>query len=308
MDVPEEEPEQGAPDWLMTFSDLVSLLVTLFIMMLTFTTQEEEDRVKIMNILKGSFGKMEDPAKRAFEPPRTAHNQTREGVTQHDANVDPEKENKINALEGYVLDAEELDRNGQVMTPRPNEHYLKGDDLKGELARGEISENDMQLGVLARRQQRGKPAFEPGQIVPADWLVWEMRRLGRAFAKPAHAGRRFRFEGHCDRKSDHVPCTIPDPWHPKKTIRISSHDELALLRARAVAEIWKGLAKMRFNELAPGETRDEGLDLRRISVSGIGVDQPLVSEGGDANRRVEIVALPREPAGGEASSAGEDGR
>ncbi|PIE24712.1 MAG: hypothetical protein CSA62_02450 [Planctomycetota bacterium] len=292
MDVPEEEPEEGAPEWLMTFSDLVSLLVTLFIMMLTFTTQEEEDRVKIMSILRGSFGTMATPAKRSFNVSGTAHNQVRRGVAEHDPDVDPNQESKVNALEGYALSEEELSRKGKVLTPAPNEHYLQGDDLKEERKRGEISENDLQVGLFARHKQRGKPAFEPSQIVPAPWLVWEMRRIGRVFAKPAHSKRRFRFEGHCDRGSDHVPCTVADPWHSGREIQIRSFEELSLLRARAVAEIWKRLAKMRFNELRPGEAVDTGLDLRRITISGVGLDRPVVAKGAAENRRVELVVLP----------------
>ena len=39
---PEEEQPAGAPEWMVTFSDIVTLLVTFFVLMLTFSSMDEE--------------------------------------------------------------------------------------------------------------------------------------------------------------------------------------------------------------------------------------------------------------------------
>ena len=39
---PPEEPPAGAPEWMVTYSDSVTLLVTFFVLMLTFSSMDEE--------------------------------------------------------------------------------------------------------------------------------------------------------------------------------------------------------------------------------------------------------------------------
>lgn len=42
MAAPEEEQAASAPEWMVTFSDIVTLLVTFFVLMLTFSSMDEE--------------------------------------------------------------------------------------------------------------------------------------------------------------------------------------------------------------------------------------------------------------------------
>ncbi|MBM3977588.1 MAG: hypothetical protein FJ299_11435 [Planctomycetes bacterium] len=41
-----EDPPVGAPEWIVTFSDMVSLLVTFFVMLMSFSTMEPEDALR----------------------------------------------------------------------------------------------------------------------------------------------------------------------------------------------------------------------------------------------------------------------
>lgn len=50
--------EEGAPMWIVTFSDLMSLLLTFFVLLLSFSTITEEDFNDAMNSLQGAFGVM----------------------------------------------------------------------------------------------------------------------------------------------------------------------------------------------------------------------------------------------------------
>jgi chemotaxis protein MotB len=50
------DEQKGAPDWIVTFSDIVSLLVTFFIMILTWSTLETEEFEMIRGSLQGALG------------------------------------------------------------------------------------------------------------------------------------------------------------------------------------------------------------------------------------------------------------
>lgn len=70
-DVP-EDPPQSAPDWIVTFSDMISLLVTFFVMLMSFSTIEENEAA----IIVGAFGQRSGgileggPSSSVSEPPR----------------------------------------------------------------------------------------------------------------------------------------------------------------------------------------------------------------------------------------------
>lgn len=40
----EEEPPEGAPEWIVTFTDLISLLVTFFVLLMTFSSFEDDNK------------------------------------------------------------------------------------------------------------------------------------------------------------------------------------------------------------------------------------------------------------------------
>lgn len=47
---------KGAPEWMVTYSDVISLLVTFFVMLLTFSTQDKEKFDKAKGSLQGALG------------------------------------------------------------------------------------------------------------------------------------------------------------------------------------------------------------------------------------------------------------
>lgn len=70
----EEEKRKGAPDWITTFADMMSLLLTFFVFILTFSTIETEKYQKARGSLRGAFGIAPDtrklPQEGATPPPR----------------------------------------------------------------------------------------------------------------------------------------------------------------------------------------------------------------------------------------------
>lgn len=161
---PDDEPE-GAPEWIVTFSDLVSLLVTLFIMLLAFSSQETHQLNKAMNIIKGSFGVVRDELREA--PMMTAreqlHDNVKGGVQNFDPDEDKSLELRVRELQGFVLQSEEVDGGIRIL---PN-------SITG---------------------------FAPGSELPSPALAAELRRLGNALRK--YKKRRFRIEGFADAQSD----------------------------------------------------------------------------------------------------------
>ncbi|MFT5284023.1 MAG: chemotaxis protein MotB [Planctomycetota bacterium] len=53
-----EEPSgpKGAPDWVVTFTDMISLLVTFFVLLLTFSSTEDHDRLRVDGFMSGTRG------------------------------------------------------------------------------------------------------------------------------------------------------------------------------------------------------------------------------------------------------------
>lgn len=56
---PKDPPRAGAPMWIVTFTDMSSLLLTFFIMILTFSSMDTEKLQKAQGSLRGEFGVIE---------------------------------------------------------------------------------------------------------------------------------------------------------------------------------------------------------------------------------------------------------
>jgi len=52
----EADPPRAVPEWLVTFSDVMSLLLTFFVMLLTFSTADREQFDKASGSLRGAMG------------------------------------------------------------------------------------------------------------------------------------------------------------------------------------------------------------------------------------------------------------
>jgi len=77
-----DEGEQGAPKWMATFADLMSLLLTFFVLLLSFSTIAEPDKFEqAMISLRGAFGVMDGASEpvRIFEttPERSGSDEMR---------------------------------------------------------------------------------------------------------------------------------------------------------------------------------------------------------------------------------------
>lgn len=80
----EDEAPEGAPEWMVTYSDMISLLVTFFILLMTFSTPMSDNLFPIAGSLFGPGGLMPSNGSSSAEPPPDdimAAMDTRRGAT-----------------------------------------------------------------------------------------------------------------------------------------------------------------------------------------------------------------------------------
>ncbi|MFT7617186.1 MAG: chemotaxis protein MotB [Planctomycetota bacterium] len=147
---------KGAPMWIVTFTDMISLLLTFFILILTFSSMEEEKMQQATGSLSGAFGVLSDPGR----PPRT---ETQKSLT-------------------YKF--RKRDENG-VTDPslRPSEvkDAVRGvqDRLKYNVA---IETTDLERGVLLDLKSNGdKEIFVLGTSKLNPWATSLLREIATEF-------------------------------------------------------------------------------------------------------------------------------
>lgn len=103
---PEQKQEEGAPEWLMTFSDLMSLLLTFFVLLLSFANMDIQKFQDMLGSIKDAFGvqvKRPEASYVAFSP------------SQYESKVQLTKEDK--QVLGMVLTAKSLLQEAEKTTP-----------------------------------------------------------------------------------------------------------------------------------------------------------------------------------------------
>jgi chemotaxis protein MotB len=164
----EPEAAAGAPDWIVTFADMISLLVTFFILLMTFSTMESYDAFQTTGNLFGSAGVLRnDTGDTMTDPP----------------NVD-------------VMAAMDAMRGAAVPHSRPAEDLL--DDLSLEAARpddehAEVDLNAVADGLLIRYDERA--SFAPGSAEISPYLDVALRELSTILEHYPHM---VVVEGHTD--------------------------------------------------------------------------------------------------------------
>ncbi|MHC4376358.1 MAG: flagellar motor protein MotB, partial [Planctomycetota bacterium] len=73
----EEEEPPGAPEWVVTFTDMISLLVTFFVLLMTFSSMREYDLLRIQSIMTKNRGVIQtEKSERMIPPPDPDHIQS----------------------------------------------------------------------------------------------------------------------------------------------------------------------------------------------------------------------------------------
>ena len=269
MEEPQEEPK-SMPAWVMTFADLMSLLMCFFVLLLSFA---EIDAIKFRQIaqsLEQAFGVQREVP--AVEPPMgtsiifdqfspgiprpTPLEEVRQDTSQEDPN-----------LRTFTADLETLRAIEQQVEQQVEQTVEQvRQELETELEQGMMQLETGPQRIVIRIEERG--SFGSGSADLNPRFKEMINKVGDALARiPGEIS----VEGH----TDNIPI---------RTARFFSNWDLSAARAAAVANA------LIENELLPAE---------RLRIQGHADTRPLVNndttEDRAKNRRVEIVIDLAEP-------------
>jgi len=270
----EEENKPGAPAWIATFADLMSLLVVFFVLLLSFSEMDVQKYKQIAGSMKAAFGvqndfELEDIPKgtsiiaQEFSPGKSDPTQIETIQQVSEDTTDP-------SLSVGDPDAEELDSEAaEEMLQKKIQALLEETREDAELLKEILSEEvetdkvDIETdgrSIVVRIRENG--SFPSGSATLNQEFLPVMQRLRDALAE---IPGRIAVEGH----TDDIPV---------RGGRFESNWELSAGRALSVT-----------HELLRGDL----LDNQRMMVVGYAETQPFTlndtPEGRAMNRRVELV-------------------
>ena len=178
MGVQEPEPAAGAPDWIVTFADMISLLVTFFILLMTFSSLDSYDAFRVKGNLVGTSGSLSSSgASSSVKPPK----------------VD-------------IIAAKDALRGAQLPHSRPASELLDQVSALGAADTDEHTEVDlaaMRDGLHIKYDERA--SFKPGSAELTPFLESSIRELANVVS---HYPYTLVIEGHTDngfRKTTEFP-------------------------------------------------------------------------------------------------------
>ena len=264
MDELPEEEKPGIPAWVVTFADLMSLLMCFFVLLLSFSEIDAMKFKQIAGELSKAFGVQREVAtldipmgtspifdKFSPAPPQpTVVNEVRQTTTDQKPELQTLKSPTEQAIEAATQD--QLDQSTQDITKVLKEAIEDG--------RINVSQDEDQRRIVIRIEEKG--SFPSGS---AD-LTWDFETLLLDMADVlAEIPGKLTVEGH----TDDIPI---------RTSRFYSNWDLSAARAAAVAN-----ALLAVEEVEP----------TRLAVKGLADTKPRVSndtaEHRAKNRRVEII-------------------
>ncbi|MBL4610488.1 MAG: flagellar motor protein MotB [Pseudomonas sp.] len=266
MELPEEEDKPGIPAWVVTFADLMSLLMCFFVLLLSFSEIDAMKFKQIAGELSKAFGVQRDvpaleipmgtsPIFDNFSPGKpepTPVDQVRQQTTEELPQLDTLRAELEAELEQKVASTTEK----QVQF---NMQAIK-DVLEQELTEGRLQLEQDRKRVIIRIEERG--SFQSGSAVMTEDFEDMLFKISEVLSQlPGE----ITVEGH----TDDIPINTP---------RFNSNWDLSAARASSVANAL----------LATG-----AVEAQRLKVQGYADTRPRASnewpETRALNRRVEIV-------------------
>lgn len=261
MDLPEEEKRE-MPAWVMTFADLMSLLMCFFVLLLSFAEMDAIKFRAISSEMAKAFGVQRDIP--AFEPPMGTSpifDQFSPGIptpTPIDS-VRQQTTDERPQLRTFTSDAEATVQEAAQRQVDKSVEQLR-EVLQEELRDGKLQIDQGRKQIVIRIEERG--SFPSGS---SDMTAAFQTMLDRIAGELVDLPGVLTIEGH----TDDIPI---------RTARFQSNWDLSAARASSVA-----------NALL----RNPDVDPARMQVQGFAETRPradnLSAEGRALNRRVEIV-------------------
>jgi len=263
-------PPAGAPLWLATFADLMSLLMCFFVLLLSFATMDAAKFKKMALSMENAFGvQREIPATETpmgtsiiaqhFSPAQTEPTpleEIKQSTNKQSDTLDVDTEN-MEQVKQQLLDI--MQEQIEVQAEQIREA------LKDEIDRELVAVETDGLKIIVRIEEKG--SFSSGSAVLKSGFEPVMKKITSSVR---NVNGKIKIAGH----TDNVP--INTDWY-------RSNWELSASRAVTVAH--QMLAK--------------GIDQSRINIEGYADTKPLVPNTSPKNqaknRRVEIIIAQQEP-------------
>jgi len=251
-----DPPPAGAPEWMATFADLMSLMMCFFVLLLSFSEMDVIKYKQVAGSLKAAFGVQRDiPAQQ--DPLGTSI------IMQEFSPAQPQP-TVINEVRQQTTD--ESKRFLEILDPAVEDAQDKAEDLKQELkkeiAEGLIEINTIDDQVVIRIREKGSFPSASARI-DTDFKS-ALMKIAEALNQ---VEGRILIAGH----TDDVPI---------ETLEFPSNWVLSAARAAAVAHTM---------------TQVGGIAPERVEIRAYGDNRPLdtneTTEGRANNRRVEIIVL-----------------
>lgn len=265
MEIEDDDPP-GVPEWVVTYGDMMSLLLTFFIMLVSMSELKDEGKNRAaLNAITERFAPMDGtsgvPGQSFFENSMMTDN-----VSQGDnSRMGLDRENRKSKGPGGRSQAVERINHGEIVTI--------GGTVTFEQFESRLSEAELQL--LERLVDTLKK--RPNQIIVR----------GHAFAEPMRGYERW-LEDEIEKEKEEQPqvALMPDsdsaeepPQSSREIPQISSPHDLSFARAHSVAKY----------------LMEHGIDSRRIQVSAAGDAEPRILtrnlEDRRQNRRVDVFTI-----------------
>ena len=262
----EDDGPPGVPEWVVTYGDMMSLLLTFFIMLVSMSELKDEGKNRAaLNAITERFAPMDGtsgvPGQSFFENSMRTQN-----VSQGDnSRMGLERENRKSKGPGGRSQAVERINHGEIVTIGGTVTF---EQFESRLSEAEIQLLDRLVDTLQKR---------PNQIVVR----------GHAFAEPMRGYERW-LEGVVNKEKEEQQqvARMQDgesaeetPQSSREIPQISSPHDLSFARAHSVAKY----------------LMEHGIDSRRIQVSAAGDAEPRILtrnlEDRRQNRRVDVFTI-----------------
>lgn len=262
----QEDDSPGIPAWVMTFADLMSLLMCFFVLLLSFSEIDAQKFKQIAGELSAAFGVQREvpaleipmgtsPIFDKFSPGKPEPTPV-DSVRQQTTEQDPKLETLREELEAHVQKQVQDTTKEQIDTSMD----ALRDVLENELAQGRLQLENDRKRIIIRVEEKG--SFPSGS---AEMTPEFQDMLDRIATVLAELPGEITIEGH----TDNIPIN---------TSRFQSNWDLSAARASSVA-----------NALLYNET----IKPERMRVQGYAETRPRASnewpETRALNRRVEII-------------------
>ncbi len=267
-------PPAGAPLWLATFADLMSLLMCFFVLLLSFATMDAAKFKKLSESLENAFGVQRDIEAVQIPMGTSIIAQHFSPAQTKPTPIEEIKQTTAEQSKDVRVSAEDIEQIKQEMRQAKMEEIAEQaekikESLKAEVSEGLVSVETDGLKIIIRINEKG--SFPSGTAVLKAGFEPVMEKITEAVNDSVGT---VNVAGH----TDNIP--ISTDWY-------RSNWELSAARAVTVAHFM---------------LNNKGTDAKRIVIQGYADTRPLVdnnsAENRAKNRRVEIIITQDDPASG----------